>query len=334
MNEARLLRLSDPLYSTYHYQGISSSTYHSNPSVRNWFLNSVMHIYCTRRFLDGFTTPELTVLDSNFESNPYLDQIILPFERIKGRTGEVIRALIDSDIFAVFRGIDDYYIPGKSWYRERHFYHDGMICGYDMSDRTYYIHAYDSNWRYRVFKIPQTSFDAARRHSLAQGITGSYLCAIKVKNDTPEFSPSEVTRNLRRYMDSSIKKYPAEERGTVFGSAAHDYIVMYVRRIADGLIPYSRIDRRIFRLIWEHKRVMLERLERLESALGMDPSISLRYREIVNTSRVLHIEYASYCRRQRKELLPTISERLAQMADSERYLLDEMIKTSERELGI
>ena len=333
MTDRRILPLSEPVYSTYHYQGISSATHYSNPTVRNWFLNSVMQMYCSRRFLDGFTTPELTVLDSNFESNRYLNQIIMPFDRIRGRTGEVIRALIDSDTFAVFRGIDDYYIPGKSWYRERHFYHDGMICGYDMSDRTYYIHAYDSNWQYRVFKVPQASFHSARRHSLDKGTNG-YLCAVKVKDDTPEFSPYETVENLKRYMDSSIEKYPVTDRGNVFGTAAGDYIVMYVRRLEDGSIPYRRTDRRVFRLIWEHKRVMLERLEKLEEALGVNSDVSYKYREVTDAAREMHMAYAAYCRRQRCELLPAIAGKLEHINDTEKRLIDKMIGLSEKELGL
>ena len=53
------LPLVEPLYSTYHYQGPGTATLVNNPSIRNWYLNQVMILTCTRKFLNGFTTPQI-----------------------------------------------------------------------------------------------------------------------------------------------------------------------------------------------------------------------------------------------------------------------------------
>ena len=40
----------------------------------------------------------------------------------------------------------------------------------------------------------------------------------------------------------------------------------YIDKLYDGSIPYDRMDRRVFRLIWEHKKIMLERIEAMEKS--------------------------------------------------------------------
>ena len=119
------LPLVEPLYSTYHNQGPGTAILAGNPSIRNWYLNQVMNLTCNRRFLSGYTTPEITVANSWWNANPYLDKIWYPLRFLEGHMHFVIRKLLDAGYYICFSGIDDYYVKGKSWYHERHFPHDG-----------------------------------------------------------------------------------------------------------------------------------------------------------------------------------------------------------------
>ena len=67
------LPIIEPLYSTYHYQGIATAILSSNPSLRNWYLNQSMILTCNRKFLKGFTTPEIDIADSSCDAIPYFD---------------------------------------------------------------------------------------------------------------------------------------------------------------------------------------------------------------------------------------------------------------------
>ena len=68
------LPLVEPIYSTYQYQGPGSAVLANNTSVRNWYLNQVLILSCNRKFLNGFTTPEIRVEDSSWDNNPYLEK--------------------------------------------------------------------------------------------------------------------------------------------------------------------------------------------------------------------------------------------------------------------
>ena len=61
------LPLVEPIYSTYHYHGTGAAIINANPSIRNWYLNQVMNLRCSKKFLEGFSrnTAVNFVVDDN-----------------------------------------------------------------------------------------------------------------------------------------------------------------------------------------------------------------------------------------------------------------------------
>lgn len=320
MNKHVELPLIEPLYSTYHNQGTGTAIIVNNPSVRNWYLNQVMNLTCSRKFLNGFTTPEITVADSSWSDNPHLDKRWISTQFTKGYINPIIRELLDNGFYVAFCGVDDYYIKGKSWYKERHFNHDGLICGYDQNDKTYCIYAYDSNWIYQKFWTPQKDFNAGRVAMRKKG-TFSSICGLKVKGDKIEFSPDTAIQKIKEYLDSNLEKYPFTGEGNVCGIVVHEYIAKYVVKLYDGSIPYERMDRRVFRLIWEHKKVMLERIEKIEQVLNLGDEISKKYQLLVSEADTMRMLYASHHMKRRDSVLPIIKNKLLKVMQQEKELL-------------
>lgn len=322
------LPLTEPLYSTYHYQGTGTAALANNPSIRNWYLNQVMILTCTRKFLNGFTTPEIDIADSSWTANPYLDQKWFALQFLEGHTHFVIRKLLDAGYYVWFSGIDDYYIEGKTWYHERHLDHDGCICGYDQENKTYCIYSYDRNWIYRKFWVLQKSFDTGRKAMFREGQHGS-LCGIKPMGYQITFSHEIACRMIAEYLDSDMEKYPEYSEGTVSGIVVHNYIAKYVDMLYDGSIPYEKMDWRVFRVIWEHKKVMLERITLIEDALSINHTISETYRSVVREADNCRILYAAHHMKQRNALLPTIRKKLLTLRNLEQELLNELLVTAQ-----
>ena len=145
--------LVEPIYSTYHGQGAGTAIFTDNPSIRNWYLNEVMILRCSRGFLSGGRTPGINIVNSDWRDNPYIDRLRYEMKYLNGHIHYVIKNMLKSGYYVYFRGIDDYYVDGKCWYRKRHFLHDGTICGYNPDDKTYCIYSYDSNWIYQKFGL-------------------------------------------------------------------------------------------------------------------------------------------------------------------------------------
>lgn len=320
MNKTVELPLADPMYSTYHFQGPCIAAAPENPSVRNWVLNEAVILTCNRSFLSGRMTPDVNVVNSSWCDNPYLDRIYYPLQYTGGYINPIIRNLLDHGYYVCFCGIDDYYVKGKSWYHEKHFSHDGMICGYDREDKTYSIYAYDTNWIYQKFRTPQRCFDKGREAIQKEGGYGE-IYGVRAKPEQVEFSAKTVCERLHDYLDSSFEKYPVCEEGNVYGSIVQEYLAMYIGKLCDGSIPYDRKDSRILRLLWEHKKVMLERIQKAEKVLMLGSEYSRGYKKIVSDSNALRMLYASHCIKRRDSVLPVVQKGLMRLKGDEEKVL-------------
>lgn len=323
------LPLVEPMYSTYHYQGVSTAVIAKNPSIRNFCLNNVMVLTCTRKFLGGFTTPELGVAQSSLNNNPHLVKKRFPMRYLGGYLHFVIRRLLDDGIYVCFSGVDDFYLPGKTFCGTRHFDHDGCICGYDTSDGTFLVYAYDKNWVYRTFRVPVAAFDAGRHSSEARGVFGD-LCAVYPTPEEVVFSPDTALRKIAEYLDSDMKKYPESGTGSVAGTAVHDYMALYLDRLIDGSVPYERFDRRVFRLIWEQKKVMLERILKIEETLHTG-GIGDAYKAVIREADNCRMLYAAHAIRPHPAFLPVIREKLLALKEREASLLGMLLEKTKGE---
>lgn len=105
----------------------------------------------------------------------------------------------------------------------------------------------------------------------------------------------------------------------------HDYIAMYLNFLLDGSIAYERMDSRVFRVLWEHKKIMLERLHKMEQTLHIDAQTSTAYKQIVTEADALRMLYASHHKRRRDSLLPLIRKRLFDLKEREICMIAEFI---------
>jgi hypothetical protein len=330
MNEKVLLPTIAPVFSTYHYHMISEVVSAENPHLHNWFLNNYIVLKCSKGFLSGATALELTLNESDTSAIPHLEIIKYNLRFIKEQVHVVIKNILNAGYYVVFEDVDDYYIEGKSWYKKKHFNHDGLICGYDDTDMTYSIMAYDQNWICRVFKTPQHCLEEGINSVFEQGVFGSIL-AIKAKQDIVQLDVKCIKTKLVEHLHSDLELYSPLEEGTVFGHVAHDYAAMYLDKLYDGSIPFMEKDRRMFRLIWEHKRCMWDRIIAVELELNLKNKTSTEYKEIVEESNLIRMMYAKYVMKQNDELLPIIKSRLLNLAQNERKVLEEFISQIESE---
>lgn len=331
MNKHVELPLIEPVYRTYHNQGSGTAIIVNNPTIRNWFLNQVMILVCTRKFLNGFTTPSVTIVESSWPMNPHLEKKNISTQFTKGYINPIIRELLNSGYYVFFGEVDDYYLKGKSLYQERHFSHDGLICGYDQNDKTYCIYGYDKNWVYRKFWTPQKGFDMGRMAMAKKGVF-SNICGLKPKEETIEFSPETVYRKLKEYLNSNLEKYPFDGEGSVYGIVVHEYIAEYIAKLDRGDIPYERMDWRVLRVIWEHKKIMLERIVLVERYFNMNNEISEKYKLLVSDADTMRMLYASHHMKRRDSVLPIIQKKLLTLQKNERDLLTCLVKKMEKEL--
>ena len=331
MKKSVELPLIEPVYRTFNFDSAGSAIAKDNPSIRNWYLNEVMITTCSRDFMKGYTSPNLWIVDSVYLQNPHIKRIRYEIKYLGAGVHSVIRNLINDGFYVFFWGLDDYYFKGKSWYHEKHFPHDGMITGYDTENGTYTVYAYDKRWILQKFKTPKRAIVKAINAGLAQN-HNAYFDAIKVNTDLISLCPETICKKIKSYLDSSLEKYPPDKDGTVYGIVVHEYLMMYLDKLFSGEIPYERMDRRVFRFIWEHKKVMLERILAVEKELSLGNEISAKYKFLVKEAENMRMMYASFNHRRRDSLLMDIKSKLIYVHENEKNLLARFVEVVEQAL--
>lgn len=326
-----LLPVSKPFYTTYHHQANAGIAAGGNPTLRNWYLNECMLLRCGRRFLRGYTSPEVSIWNCTCDAIPQIIKSTTSTRFLTKRYQPLIKEILRQGWYVEFTSVDDYYVKGKSWYHERHFSHDGLLCGYDDTDKTYYIAAYDKNWVYRVFQTPQSCFARGMSAMFAKGLYSDLNALRADPNAVVELNPARIKENIREYLSYDFKDYPPDDDGYAYGILVQDYIGMYLERIMNGLVPYERVDRRIFRMLWEQKNCMLERIRTVETALGLMPDISGRFETVLSESSLLHMLFARYLIKRSDRLISVIADRLRQATFLERTLLEDFLQKLEKE---
>lgn len=91
------------------------------------------------------------------------------------------------------------------------------------------------------------------------------------------------------------------------------------------------MDRRIFRLIWEHKKAMLERIKLIENALSLDHSLSDAYTSVVREADNCRMLYAAHHMKQRNSVLPMIKKKLLSLKEKEKEILENLLEAAKGE---
>ena len=325
------LPLVDPIFSTYHFHGAGSAIISENSSIRNWYLNESVILSCETDFLKNRNSPELNIVNCCIHENPCLDKywINLRFMNAKD-LNTFIRRILNQGYYAHLWGVDDYYLPGKTWYRERHFCHDLLIYGYDSDEKTYLVYAYNQNWVYTTFEIPIKDCNRARASMIKQNIYGN-MWVMKPNSEVIIFEPKTAINNIKQYLNNTCNNASAKTN-EVYGIQVQNYLVKYMDKLIDGSIAYEHMDRRIFRLIWEHKKVMQERLRKIEEELNLNHSCSVAYDSIVAVADAARMLYATHLIKRRDSLLPIIQSKLESIMEQEEKILSNFVKHTERKL--
>lgn len=322
------LPLAETPYTTLHNHGALAGVFHQNPSLRNFHLSRSVRLCCTRQFLEGYTSPKVNVLYGDFTCNPHIERMRHDMRFLGTNVHLLIRRLLSSGYYVVYTDIDDFYVPGKTFYHERHFPHDGMIYGYDMNRKTYLVYAYDKDWRYSCFETTQSGFERGRRAAMRDGKFG-IIWGLKARDTQIDFSLSEVKEHIRLNLESRLSDYPLDDPREVYGSATHDFIGMYLDKLYDGSIPYEYMDWRVFRMVWEHKKFMHERILRIEDTLSIPHTYSEDYLPLVESANKMRMLYAAHHRKRRDSLLPGIKNTLLSVKEDEERILSNLLEKME-----
>ncbi len=327
------LPVETPLFCTYQWLASPGIVAKQNSTSDMWYVNYMIGLRCSKRFLHGYSSPELGPAGSNgivwnfafFQTS----SLYTCFVRDCALT--VVKAMLERGYYVAFWGVDDYYIKGKSFYGQRHFIHDGLISGYDDEDGTLTITSYDERWVFRTFKTPQEGFVQGLRAANIQDIEGA-LTAIKPTNEKQVLNIHHIHENTCKYLNSNLELYPPEREEDACGIVVYDYVCMYLEKLKDGSISHQKMDRRICRFLWEYIRCTHMRLLAVEKELGWDTSLSDSYTSIVKKANHLQFLYAKLHRKFSTSAIEVLQNGFFEIQVTERHILQAFVHRLEEVL--
>ena len=296
----------------------------------NQTLNQAVSINCSRRFINGFSSPIVTIPNIGLHNYKFIERYGVGFRFTFAFCMDIIKHMLDENFYIYYTCVDDFYMPGKSWYGTRHMYHDGIICGYDDNDGTFSIAGYDINWVFSLMRIPQECFIKGAKSALDVKEYGGVV-AYKIRDNTVvEINEAEMLTYLKKHIDSDLEKYPIDQAGDATGSVVHEYLAMYIDKLKDGSIPYEKMDWRSLRPMWEHKKCMLDRIKAVEAKNGWNDELSQKYLPVVEKADRLRMMYAVYYKNRNDKLLDKIHNGLLDIGIRDKELVTEFIEKIER----
>ncbi len=281
-----------------------------------------------------------------FSTCPFLDVQRLEQRIILRTHDDVVQFVIssiDEDCYAQL-DVDYFYLPFTEPYKRYHYMHELLISGYDDTNKTFEISGYNGSWNYHIATITfdelyqsvntvNTNASDGNLFTNNQLVESPMTFLYRIDSrKTYEIEIRQICEWLSDYLESvhTAEKYRmpfiSQEEG-LWGISVYSYLTETLdrgRNLETLTIP--------LRVLWEHKKIMSERIWYLEEQGYIDSGNRLfkEYWEITkmaNHARWLFLK----CRkkpkaslvRSAKAILQDVAEREYRVLSNLRKLLED-----------
>lgn len=292
------LPVSTPLLSGYSFYGsIFSILATEGENYHPWLFSRFAQLIATSlEYNDGLyiniDEPQWFPQTNNF--CPFIEMDMLS-KKLFNKQNDIINSIIDAinNEYYVYMVVEQYYIPGSFGYQTFSFHHDIMIYGYDNEKQLLYF-ADNLKGKYQFSECHFTQFIEAYNDTdpKKDSRLNSKVCLFKKRKATVEFDPLWLVDNLNGYLtgvhpEKRSSQWHHTFRGWAKGLDIYKNVKYYLSLLKQGKIQF---DIRGFFAIYEHKKIMVKRIEYMigKGYLSNAANLLEEYRQIESIS-LLHV---------------------------------------------
>lgn len=337
MNKKRLL-LGEPIVVTYNYEAFPLSI------LAAYGENYLKWIYCNyiqlnaHRNIKKYGDVFLAFYDNQGIKSPFLKTQNVKWTSLSSldiNLHSFIKTHINLEYYLYFQ-VDEYYVPERGAFGKRHYIHDLLLFGYDDDKETYNIAGYNQEGLYTISKISYIQFENAfyannidkEENEWADNI---YLFKYNSKYDY-KFNIKLLKKLMSDYLNSTnsfeeYKRYDNPQADTVYGLEVYNKIVEYLHYLKAGEQPFTQygIDNRIFRLIKEHKLIMLERLHYINDYIIYIEDLIEKYKDVLDITNKCHILAIKYRLLPKERILDKLLNYIVIVKQADEDILSELL---------
>ena len=327
------LELQQPPINCYLHHAYPLTVAMSHKDFNAWFLSNYIQLeyYSNINILNFLIYP----ISGFCNLCPLLDYVGLDLEFIYKANIDIID-LIKKSInlgYYVMTYTDEFYIPERiSYERKIHFKHEILIYGYDSDKSMLNVIGYNQNLKYTPTCVSFSQFETSFLHSIDK--THSFIL-FKIKDSKSygpsyEFDVENVKNLLSDYLFSKNTSANYRSLGKpndcVSGISVYGELMKHYESILQNDNNVT-CDIKHFHLLYEHKKVMVSRLEYLMENKYIDTRNDLItvFRNLQNESLNKRNVIMKYNTTKNKVQLNTVIDSLHNMYEIEKKAIEDLL---------
>jgi len=316
-------KLCNPITQT--YQGISftQAILLSYGNTKNEIYNNYVNLYIDKLGkTDEFELNFSGVLWEDFRLRGLFAMDIFPGENKKYNFIDLVKKQIRKGKYVYIFGFDDYYVSYSPVYMKNHIEHDLYIYGYDSEN--FFVMAYKGK-NLRKFAVAQKEVENGYMRKTFLPYPAD-ICTVEVLGKRVSLSEKKILDGIECYLNGEPNNYPTKTKDDVekkaYGVNVYDEISQYLKCL---YMTNFEIDLRIFRLLWEHKVMMLNRLDKLsEKHRKQLNEIRAEYSLVEKKAEILFRRAIKFSICNKKELLIKMVEEVDSLRGLEEVILEKV----------
>ncbi|GAB6989771.1 hypothetical protein [Paenibacillus pini] len=307
-----------------------------------WYYSNFIQLSCTTKFLEDGRQYFLdffrgTPNELNF-NNPFLLTCSVNYSILNNLALEAWATFFADQIRSNYYCIvfvDESKLSPSAFYQKDPFPHHLFLYGFNWDESIFYASMFDHMGIYRNMEISFQEFQDAilsMRQLLKENLTSdhhTYFYKYEPHSPYP-FDKTSVIDQLRDYLNGEthlnrINYNPEEE---AYGVKIYDYLQMYYDAVENNDSRLGdRNDVRHLHVLWEHKKMMSERIGYLveKGIIPYDEELVEGYKDVTKRAMKLRDRYIRHKIREDKEIFEWLRLRINQFREEEPVLLKKLI---------
>lgn len=312
-----------------------------------WCYSNFIQLFCNKKFLERGSQYYIDFFrgkpnELNF-NNPFLLTCSVNYTILQSLALEAWPQFFAEQIRSGYYCIvflDESKLSPAASYQRDPFPHHLFLYGFDWGERVFYASMFDRTGVYRNLQIPFQEFEDAvhsMRQLLRDKLTAdhhTYFYKYEPHSPYP-FDRMAAIDQLRDYLNGETHlnriNYNPDDK-EAFGIKVYDYLQMYYDAVeSDDPRLVERNDVRHLHALWEHKRMMSERVKYLvtEGIIPYDEELVEGCRELSIKMLKLRDRYIRHEMRTDREVFKQLRAQFDQFREVEPVLLQKLIKLLE-----
>ena len=326
----KILPFEISMIETYHCDAFIMGIIQSYNSVKQLSSNYYINMHCVRsREMKKLDIQYVHSLWGEMWEEGAAELNLFQFKNFNKKTLiEFLRERLDSNSYVLFYEVDEYYLSYSEKYKKQHFRHDLYIYGYE--DDYFYVLAY-SNKKLQTIKVKSCEIANSVLKTKLDDVDD--FCSFRIAQS------AKVKTDLKHIAcimeDYYLARTRSEDNDLAFGIEVFSCIIGCLEDyIHKNVYSEEKFDLRIFRMMWEHKKIMNNRIGVLNAQFNFDSEIMFELKDIVEQAYVafqLAIKY-TVNRKHTSEYLIKIIKIYKELEIRERTLYPKIVKRIQSEV--